>query len=300
MAALTDIPGIGPALAGMLSQVRSARPIISYSGADVSQEVYPSLQELTYKEGTESKGDNVELKLADPEGRFRLTWSLKVAVPLNLSLESQNWLYQGERTHRDCGSFEIKRISIRQDKRSGTIVSLSASSIPVSCSGRLERKNRAWTKTTLKAIAQQVATDNGLALRYIAKENPKIARTDQHDESDFVLLDRHAHENDLFVKVKQKTLWIISKEELEQQAPVGTIVCPTPGNPGGVNGRGGITSWEISESTEDIYKAAEVKFRNNKTGMTVTGTATDPKAVVGSVLRDKYNPHTESSQDTEG
>jgi hypothetical protein len=33
-----------------------------------------------------------------------------------------------------------------------------------------------------------------------------------------------------------------------KQAPVRTIVCPPPGNPGGVNGQGGIISWEINKS----------------------------------------------------
>lgn len=298
---ITAIPSqLGQSLQDILNgATRFARPIITYNGAGVSQLVYPSLQELTYKEGTEQTGDNVELKLADPEGKFRLTWRLKGAVPLNLALESENWNYLGERTYRDCGSFEISRIGIKQQKRSGTTVSLYATSIPVSSSGRLERKNRAWTKTTLKAMAAQIAADNNLTLQYIAKEDPAIARSDQHDESDYVLLNRHAHENDLFIKVKNHALWIISKEELEQQSPVGTIICPTPDHPGGINGFGGIEDWEINESTEDIYKAAEVKFRNCKTGTTLVGTCTDPHAVVGATLRDKYNPHPESDEDTD-
>lgn len=295
---ISSIPVLGPALQGLISGTRWAAPIISYNNGDVTAQVFPSLKELCYREGTEFTGDSVDLKLADPEGKFRLTWTLKAAVPLNLALESYNWNYPGERIHRDCGSFEIHRIEIRQEKGGGTTVELAATSIPVSANGRLERKSRAWTKTTLKAIAQQIATDNGLALQYNAKENPKISRADQHDESDFVLLERHAQESDLFVKVKQKTLWIISKEELEHQAPVGTIVCPTPGNPGGVNGQGGIVSWEINETTEDIYKAAEVSFRNNKSGRVVTQSVTDPNAVVGPVHRVKDDPHAEDSGDT--
>lgn len=297
---IIGIPVLGQTLQGILNgATRFARPIVTYNGAGVSQQVYPSLQELCYKEGTEQTGDNVELRLADPEGRFRLTWKLKGAVPLNLALESENWNYLGERTYRDCGSFEIHRIQIKQAKRGGTVVSLYATSIPVSSSGRLERKNRAWTKTTLKAMAQQIATDNKLTLQYQAKENPKIARSDQHDESDFVLLNRHAHESDLFVKVKNHALWIISKEELERQSPVGKIICPTPDNPGGINGVGGIEDWEINESTEDTYKACEVKFRNCKTGTTLVGDCTDPAAVVGATLRDKYNPHPETDEDTD-
>lgn len=282
----------------MFGGARFARPIISYNDANVSTQVYPSLKELTYKEGTESTGDNVELKLADPEGHFRLTWQLKAATPLNLGLESQNWNAAGEHLFKDCGTFEIHRISIKQNKKSGTEISLYASSIPVKSTLRLERKTRAWTKTNLQTIAQQIATENGLTLQYQAKENPQIARTDQHDESDFVLLNRHAEENDLFVKVKKGKLWMISKEELEQQAPVGTIVCPTANNPGGINGMG-IIDWDMSETTEDTHKACEVKFRHNKTGTTVTGLTTDPNAVVGSTLRDKSNPHPEPSEDTD-
>ena len=294
---LTQLPILGPALQGMLSLSRSARPIVNYNGADVTQQFYPSLQELSYREGTESKGDSLELNLADPEGLFRQTFSLQAANRISLVLESSNWNYPGEYIHHDCGTFEISRISIRQDKHSGTTVSLTANSISATSNARLERKSRAWTKTNLKTMAQQIAQDNGWQLQYQAKENPNIARTDQHDESDFVLLDRHAHEIDLFTKVKGGKLWVHSKEELERQAPVGVIICPTRDSPGGLNGVGGIISWEITETTEDIYKAAEVKWRNNKTGTTVTGTATDPKAKVGPTLRDKYNPHSEDEED---
>src|SRR6516162_330324 len=111
--------------------IRFARPIVSYGGGDVSAQALGSLQELSYKEGTEQTGDTVEMKLADPEGLIRMSWSLKSATAITLALESENWNYIGERTYRDCGSFQVNRISIRQDKHSGSIVSISATSIPV-------------------------------------------------------------------------------------------------------------------------------------------------------------------------
>ena len=291
---------IGQSLQSVLGGgIRFARPIVSYGGGDVSAQALGSLQELSYKEGTEQTGDTVEMKLADPEGLIRMSWSLKSATAITLALESENWNYIGERTYRDCGSFQVNRISIRQDKHSGSIVSISATSIPVSSNSRLEKKNKAWTNTTLQAMAQQIASDNGLSLQFQTQENPKIARSDQHDESDFVLLDRHCQENDLFLKVKSGALWVISKEQMENQTPVGTIICPKLDSPGGING-GGVENWEISESTEDTYKGAKVSWRNNRTGQTVTGQTIDPKAVVGAMLHDKYIPHPEDLIPTQG
>ena len=89
---------------------------------------------------------------------------------------------------------------------------------------------------------------------------------DQHDQSDLVHLGKHCEENDLCLKIKDNTIWIQSHEQLEKQAPVGTIVCNTPSNPGGINGKGGFIDWSFDENVEDCYKACEVAYRDIKTG----------------------------------
>src|SRR5260221_1274357 len=142
----------------LLSQARTARPIVTYDGVDVTKEVYPSLIELIYKEGIQFSGDALMLRLADPEGRFRLTWTLKAVVPLTLSFHTENWNYPGEIVDHVAGSFMVSRVDISQSKPGGTVVNLYASSISPASSGRLERKSFAWDSTNLQELRSEEHT----------------------------------------------------------------------------------------------------------------------------------------------
>jgi phage protein D len=229
-------------LDSLLLAARTATPVITYNGADQSTVVYPSLLELSVKEGIGFTGDAVTLRLADPEGLFRLTWTLKAVVPLDLTIKTQNWNYPGEMLTRDFGTFTVTRCEISQNKGQGTVVSLYASSINPCTPGRLQKNSSGTNATTLQALAAAVAQANGLTLNYIAPINPTFSRVDQYDQSDYVFLQRLCKQNDFFMKVKNGGLWIQSMTQIEQQSPAGTIICPTPGNPGGINGVGGIIS----------------------------------------------------------
>jgi hypothetical protein len=276
-----------------IAAARTATPIISYNGADQTAIVYPSLIDLDIKEGINTTGDAVQLRLADPEGKFRLTWTLKAVVPLDLTIKTQNWNYPGEMLTRDFGNFTVTRCDISQNKGSGTVVSLYASSINPCSPGRLQKKSAGFTATTLSKLAGTVAQSNKLTLHYLASVDPPLPRVDQSDQSDYVLLKRLCRQNDLYLKVTSSDLWIRSMADAEKQKPVGTIVCPTPGNVGGINGVGGIISWNLSDAVEDTYGSASVKYRDLGSGTTVKGTATDPTAEPGSpVHEDKNNPVT--------
>jgi phage protein D len=268
-------------------------PVISINGYPLPAKIAGNVYHVVYKEGIVLTGDTVSLSISDPDGSFRRGFKLKAAVPVTLSIVSAG------RT-RVCGTFYIHTVKMHGDKSGGTDVTIDCTSIPVkpTCSVRTERKSRGSEKTTLKDLATKVAGESGLTLQYKPADNPKIGRADQHDESDLVHLGKHCSENDFSLKIKDNALWVLDHDQLEKQAPVGTLVIPTPGNAGGINGVGGITSWELTECTEDIYKAAEVKHKDHKTGKIVTGTVADPgNADLGITLRHKHNPHHEESTD---
>jgi hypothetical protein len=269
-------------------------PVITINGFPLPTSIAANVYHVVYKEGLVFTADTVSLSIADPDGSFRRNFKLKAAVPLTLSIVSP------KRT-RNCGTFYIHTVKMRGEKGGGTDVTIDCTSIPIKpeTSVRTERKSKGSEKTTLKALASKVASENGLTLQYKAAENPKIGRADQHDESDLVHLGKHASENDFALKIKDNTLWILDRDALDKAAPVGTLVIPSPGNPGGINGVGGLASWELTECTEDIYKACELRHKDHKTGKIVTGLVEDPDcADVGITLRHKHNPHHEESTDT--
>ncbi len=266
-------------LAQLGAGVRRAYPVITFNDQDVSAVVFPSLIGLDYRESykDDQMSDMITIDLADPEGLFRLTWTLGATKPLSLKLVMENWNGPGSGTiSKDCGTMFITAITMHSDKSKGTTIKLTCSSIAPNTSMRLEKKSHAWAQTTASAIAGQVASDNGWSLKYLPKTDPQITRADQHDHSDAYMLKKICSENDFSYKVVNGTLFVRSNEDVEAQASIGTIVCPTPTNVGGLNGSG-LLSWEFRENTEDCsYADCTVSVKNNKSGKTVEGTASDP------------------------
>jgi phage protein D len=274
----------------MAGLIRSAHPVITYNGTNVTAAWVPKLEHLTWKRaiGMNKRADTVSMQLADPDGSLRQTYNVIAKQQLQLQVESESWNYPGEHLLSDATQMEIVRIEITMDKGSGQTLHIEASSIPPSSHFRLTKKSRTAVSTDLKTIAAQIAKENNWTLDYRATVNPKVAYSCQHDQSDAAWLERFCHEQDLTYKPKNGKLTIIGTQQLEAQAPVGTIVCPTSGRPGGINGHG-VIHVRLFEDVEDTYAHSVVVSKDVKTGKITTGQADDPDPK-GPVLNQVHKP----------
>ena len=292
---MPSIPGLSDSLISSLGQVRKAFPVIQYQGVDVSQTFVPSLKDFVFKEGfgDHQMADTLEITLADPEGLFRKSWSLSTGQTVSASIVVQNWNGSGSGTlTKPLGIMYIKGVRIQQDKGAGTTVRISCTSINPDIGIRLEKKTRAWTQTTVRDVASQIATDNGLTLNYTPSTNPAMQRVDQHDHSDAYMLKKICSDNDYSFKIVNGQLWVRDRHQVETGPSVGTIVCPSTGNVGGVNGSG-VIRWEFIETTEDAnYSEADLKYKDPTTGNTVSETAVDPNHNPGPKLNYHRDPRT--------
>jgi phage protein D len=274
------MPGLTDSILGQLSAVRKVSLAVTIAGQDVSSVLTPSLISLSYHEAVKEHAiaDSMELLVADPEARFRLVSSPQTYQTIALTISVSNWAGPGTGTiQKDCGVMYISEIRFRGDKSAGTTVSISCTSIDPTTSFRLEQQSKGWNQTTAQGVAGQIAADNGWVLKYLPASNPVSERIDQHDHSSSFALAKLCSENDFVYKIINQTLWLRSYPEIEQQAPIATIVCPSPTAIGGLNGSG-ITSWEIRQATEDVYGSATVAVKDNTSGQTVIQTIADPNA----------------------
>lgn len=266
---------------------------VSINGNALPTQLAGKLTQLTYKEGLKFTGDTVSIDIADPDGTFRRTFRLKAAIPVSVSIS-------GGGGSRDCGTFHIHSLRYKGDKGGGSSIHIDCVSIPIQPqnSVRTERKSQGSEKTTLQDITAKIASANGLSVQFQAKNNPKIGRSDQHDQSDLVQLARHCDEENYALKIRKGAIWVLDRDQMQAQGPVGTIVIPSPGVVGGVNGIGGLLSWDINEIVEDCYNSAEVAYKDHKTGKVTREKVSDPTcADLGHVLRLKHNPHDAESTD---
>jgi hypothetical protein len=155
--------------------------------------------------------------------------------------------------------------------------------------------------SSVRDIAAQIASDNNLTLKYTPSTNPMIERLDQHDHSDAYALQRAIDGSDFVPKVVNGQLWIRSMHEVEMAPAVGTIVCPSTGNVGGVNGSG-VLDWEFTEMTEDCnYAECALTYKDPVTGNTVAATVPDPNQKGNSPRFVTHkDPLTGQSRSTEG
>ena len=270
-------------------------PTISIGGSSLPVELASLVTEITYKEGIKFTSDTVSLHVSDPGGAFRRRFRLKAAIPVTLSITASGGI--GSLT-KECGTFYVHTLAFKGNRSGGCDISIECTSTPVKADNsiRTERKSRGTEKTTLKDFSAKVAKENGLAFNWQVKANPKIGRSDSHDESDLVHLNKHCSDNDLVLKIKDGTLYVLDHDALEKQPPVGTIIAPSIANPGGINGVGGLLSFSMTESTEDVYKACEVAYYDPKTGKMVKRTVSDPDcADLGIVHRWKHFPDDDES-----
>jgi len=260
----------------MAGLTRYAQPVITYNDTNVSAKWVPNIEHLTWKRaiGQNKRADTISIVLADPTGVFRRTYNIVAKQKIKLQVESWNWNYPGEHHMSDATEMEITRIEITMDKGGGSSLHIEASSIPPSGHFRLTKKSRVAIKTDLKTIAQQICADNNWTLDYRTQVNPKVSYSVQHDQSDSAYLERFCHEQDLTYKPKNGVLHIIGNQDLEAQAPVGTIVCPTPNSPGGINGRG-VIHVRLYEDVEDTYAHSVVTSKDVTTGKITRGQADD-------------------------
>jgi len=153
-------------------------------------------------------------------------------------------------------------------------------------------KFQRWTATKLQNLHAQICADNSMIPDYQASEDPYIASIEQYDESDFVFLSRVAQTVGMSLKIKNNTITIFSRKEYESRAPKGFITFPPSksslfslsqitqglglGSSYGVNGTGGMISWNVADNLDGIFKDCRVVIRSVYSGLTTEGKYVDP------------------------
>ncbi len=172
---------------------------VTLDGVDLSDRLRPLLMSLRLSEKRGDEADQLDIVLADLDGR--------VAIPsegavLKLQL---GWKQGSDVTIGliDKGSFKVDNVSHAGPPDQITIRARAADFT----SEIRNRRSRSWANTTLGAVLNQVAADNGLSPRISpalgAITLPSVA---QSRESDIAFLRRLGAENDAAATIKDGCL----------------------------------------------------------------------------------------------
>lgn len=160
--------------------VRKAEVKITYEGVDISRDIAPFLTYFTYSDNGNGKADDLQITLADREGKWRGSWMPSNGDKVQASIILHNWYYEGQSRQLNCGSFEID--TVRYSGPPDTLT-IEAVSYPGNSAMKNEKRTKAWEKITLRDIASSIASSAGLELMFEA-DNVSYDRMDQSQETD--------------------------------------------------------------------------------------------------------------------
>lgn len=200
-------------------------------------------------------------------------------------LVQKNWNDTGKDVTLDMGTFEIDSIDMSgpPDK-----VTVKSTSIPYTSKLRMEKKNKAWEKISLKGIAKEIAAKNGLKLMYEASDNPAYKRKEQVQTSDIKFLQNLCHAAGMALKVTTLTIVIYDAAEYDKKPAVRTFK----------KGSGDIISYKMgTKLTDTAYTSCHVSYTDPDSKETIEYTYTpDSKAGTGQTLEinEKVNSKAEA------
>ena len=245
-----------------MSETRNARRVtlaVFIGGHDASSYVDPHLLDFSFKDNAGGKADEIQLTLHDRDGKWIGPWRPKKGTAITASITVHDWEREGHTVTLPCGTFKADEIEFSgpPDK-----VKIKAVTSALTTGLRDEDKTRAWESFSLKNLAGQLATENGLELMYEGPEHG-FARQDQREESDLGFLQRLASERGMVCKVHDGKLVVYSAAGADAGKSVVTI--PKTG------GMYSPTNYSFKESSSKTgYKKAKVAYSDPLTGTTHT------------------------------
>lgn len=243
-----------------MEHARKVSLVLKYDSNDISAYLEPYLLSYSYTDHASATADDLQITLEDRVGLWKGTWLPDKGATIEGFLITQDWEKAGDNRVLPLGTFEVDEIECAGPPETVTIKGVS---VPVNSSLRGEDKTRAWEKTNLQVIADDIAKKTGLELFYDTKDNPAYDRIEQTEQSDLSFLLNLCGDAGLSLKITGTKIVIFDDSKYETMEPVVTIT----------KGKSNVLTYNITSSTRDIYKAARVEYKGSKETIKYTYTA---------------------------
>ena len=247
---------------------------ISFDGTDITKDIRPYFQALTYTDNEEGEADDLQLVLQDRDGLWLCSWlteAVEAAAAAKLSISAniirRNWLSDGKDDVLPCGAFELDSVTAAGPPATVTIKSTA---LPYSAAVRQTVRSRAWESYPLSGIAGEIAGAAGLTLLYEAAADPFYKRREQNRVSDISFLSRLCKDAGISLKATDSQLVLFDQAAYEKKPPVLTIRRADAEKPlAGV-----YTKYSLSAGAADTqYASCRVSYVDPATGQCIEGTA---------------------------
>lgn len=242
------------------------------AGQNVTGSLSPFLKSVTFQDVLSGETDTVEIELQDAERLFISDWFPQRGDTLRVEIWRESWQGGGAVETLPIGQFEIDEIT---NSYPPSICKLKANSCPSNSALRQVDESKSWENVKLSRIAQDIADEAGVVLFFDATEDPEIKRAEQAELSRMAFLERLCKDNGLAVKFSDWRLIVFDEEKYEQQEAVSVLNYD----------RSTIKSFSGTATLTEIYKAAEVNYKDGKADELYSGRFEDASKKDGKTLR---------------
>ncbi len=247
---------------------------ISFDGTNITKDIRPYFEALTYTDNEEGEADDLQIVLQDRDGLWLCSWlteAVEAAAAAKLSISAsiirRNWLSDGKDDVLPCGPFELDSVTAAGPPAEVTIKSTA---LPYSAAIRQTVKSKAWESYALSGIAGEIAGAAGLRLMYEAAADPFYKRREQNKVSDISFLARLCKDAGISLKAGDGLLVLFDQAAYEAKPPVMTIrradlSKPLPGI---------YTKYSLSAGAAGTqYASCRVSYVDPATGRCIEGVA---------------------------
>ncbi len=235
--------------AGAEGMARRAWIKVIYNRKDISSDIAPHLKSFSFNDVMSGEADDINITLEDREELWQGDWLPEKGDTLEVSIFTRYWNSAAEDMKElPLGGFEIDEVDI---SRPPNEVKIKAVSVPDNTELRGTDKSRRWENTTLKTVAQDIATGADMELFYDG-EDPSLDRVEQSQQSDLSFLSKLLKDHGLALKVTDKKLVVFDELDYEKADPVKTL------HPSSA------ASFSLKSSTREIYRGCHVKYQKSE------------------------------------
>lgn len=255
-----------------MAMARRAVAELIYRGLPIQSQ----LLDFTYSDNYDQT-DDLRVSLSDRDMLWLGDMFPMRGENLHASISVFDWDRNGDDRSFDFGIFEIDDVSWNG------VVSLSAAAVPISGSGRSEKKHRTWKRVSLSAIAADISGNVGVSLIYDTNTDPFYDVADQIDKSDLAYLEELCKSDGLCMKITDGQLIIYEESKYESEPAVKKII------------RGSsdvIGEPSFRRQSKEVFRACLITHYDPKTDQVYEGYFEAPDAEnIGHtlVLRERFN-----------
>ncbi len=252
-----------------MSDARRADIKVTWLSKDITRDLDPHLLGLTYGDNLSGAADDLGLELEDRDGLWSGDWKPTLGDTVEVEWSAEPWATTVGTLK--TGTYAHDKITMKGPPR---IVNIKAVSAPLATGLRRRKRTHGWSGSTLKQIAQDIASRAGMKLLYTAEEGFHYKRKVQKNQSDLDFLEKLCKKAGQALKVTDGQIVIF--DELDRDK--GDAVCDidlTGGN---------VKEWDFDGDDSDRYGSCRVSCMNPRSKKKIVGVFNDPDRPDGQTL----------------